>query len=153
MLSVKNPPAHFQSEARKALRGPSQSCFRVRQRKPHSEYISCLRNSHSRFRNFIPKSFGVLTVHGSPKAERGGCGSLGGQNAVLWRSRESPCDLPTGISEGGFLTPLLSAHKKGSKDSKPSHLGIKEELVCFRGGVGGGGGKAGVCCFQREHLI
>lgn len=33
----------------------------VRQRKPHSEHISCLRNSHSRFRNFIPKSFGAPT--------------------------------------------------------------------------------------------
>lgn len=85
--------------------------------------------------------------------ERELCVSGRPHSAIPLRSQESPCDLPTGISEGGFLTPHLSAHRKGSKDSKPSHLGIKEELVCFRGGVGGGGGKAGVCCFQREHLI
>lgn len=48
-------------------------------RKPHSEYISCLRNSHSRFRNFIPKFFGALTAHAVPKVREGGhvpCGSL-----------------------------------------------------------------------------
>lgn len=47
---------------------PSQSCFCVRRRKPHYEYVSCLRNSHSRFRNFIPKSFGAFTNRGSRKA-------------------------------------------------------------------------------------
>lgn len=47
---------------------PSQSCFCVRRRKPRYEYMSCLRNSHSRFRNFIPKSFGALTNRGSRKA-------------------------------------------------------------------------------------
>ena len=56
--------------------------------------------------------------------------------------------------ERGFQSPRLSAHRKRGKDSKPSHLGIKEELVCFGGGRGvGEGGKAGVCCSQREHLI
>lgn len=84
----------------------------------------------------------MLTVHGSPKGrEREPCVSGRPRSAVPLRSQESPCDLPTGISEGGFLTPHLSAHRKGSKDSKPSHLGIKEELVCFRGGWGVGEGK------------
>lgn len=40
--------------------------------------------------------------------------------------------------ERGFQSPRLSAHRKRGKDSKPSHLGIKEELVCFGGGRGWG---------------
>lgn len=65
----------------------------VRQRKPHSEHISCLRNSHSRFRNFIPKSFGAPTST-VPKTEVAVC-PKGQPRSLLGRSLESPCDLPT----------------------------------------------------------
>lgn len=74
--------AEFQSVA-----PPKVIC--VRQRKPHSEHISCLRNSHSRFRNFIPKSFGAPTSlvlkterqQCAPKASQGL--SLGGARRLL----------------------------------------------------------------------
>lgn len=85
----------------------------VRQRKPHSEHISCLRNSHSRFRNFIPKSFGapISTVL---KTEAAVC-SKGQPRSLLGRSQVSLCDLPPHrVTAGGLLTPVwpLSAHRK-----------------------------------------
>lgn len=53
--------------------------------------------------------------------------------------------------ERGFQSPRLSAHRKRGKDSKPSHLGIKEELVCF--GEGGGGGReSGRLLFPKRAL-
>lgn len=91
------------------LRAPSQSRVCVRWRKPHSEYISCLRNSHSRFGNFIPKSFGVLTVHRSPKAGRGSCMSLGGHTVLSLEEAGSPCDLPTASRKEG-LQPHVYLH-------------------------------------------
>ena len=61
----------------------------VRQRKPHSEHISCLRNSHSRFRNFIPKSFGAPTST-VLKTEGAVC-HIVHPRTLLGRSRVSPC--------------------------------------------------------------
>ena len=52
--------------------------------------------------------------------------------------------------ERGFQSPRLSAHRKRGKDSKPSHLGIKEELVCFGGG--GGGRESGRLLFPKRAL-
>lgn len=82
-------------------RGPSQSCFLVRPRKPHSEHISCLRNSHSRFRNFIPKSFSALRPSGSQQQ---------GEGAL------PPCDLPRrlGWSRQRALTRLHIGRGEGT---------------------------------------
>lgn len=100
-------------------RRPSQSRC-VRQRKPHSEHISRLRNSHSRFRNFIPKSFGapastlLKTEGGSSVPQRPAEASV------------SVCSPPESQEEPFQLRHCLPAPRKGKKDSKPHHLGIKE---------------------------
>lgn len=83
---------------------PSQSCFRVRPRKPHSEYISCLRNSHSRFRNFIPKSFGARRQGEAPSAVPRG---------ARWLLAIGP-----GVGRVGFGS-VRSAHRKGERTLNP----------------------------------
>lgn len=90
----------------------------VRQRKPHSEHISCLRNSHSRFRNFIPKSFGAPTST-VLKTEAAVC-PKDQPRSLLGRSQVSPCDLPPHrVTAGGLLTLPLSAHRKDKRTLSP----------------------------------
>lgn len=95
----------------------------VRQRKPHSEHISCLRNSHSRFRNFIPKSFGAPTST-VLKPEAAVC-PRDQPRSLLGRSQVSPCGLPPHrVTAGGLLTPPLSAHGKGNVALKQKYAGV-----------------------------
>lgn len=94
---------------------------------PHSEHISRLRNSHSRFRNFIPKSF----VQGSLKAEAAGGGAPRG---------------PVGLGVGGG--------GRGGPSAQPP-WGRKNWFVLEeRQGVrwGGGGGRGGVGLFPKTAL-
>lgn len=130
------------SRARKSL--PKLFC--VRPREPHSEYISCLRNSHSRFRNFIPKSFGALTP--VPGSLRGW-----GRPPALCTPLEGPggpwCSAP--LRGGRFPTRHPSAHREGQRTPDPSSWNKRRAGLFSRWG-GGWGRESGHLLFPKRAL-